>query len=173
MKMNKKLIAVLTAGVIGVGGFAQIANAATGNAKAVLAGALSLTETTGLNFGGIVNGLAAAATGTVVVANDGVTPVAFTGALSAADAGATRGIFTVSGDNGLTYAVVLPTSTTITDGASTMTVNTFTESAASGTHTLGVSGDTLYVGATLNVSDPAVNANGTYLGTYTINVNYN
>lgn len=172
MFRNKKLIAALTAGIIGVGGFAQIANAATGSAKATLAGAISLTETTGLNFGGIVNSLVNPATATVVVPDNGGA-LTYGAGVSAADASATRGIFTVNGDSGLTYTVTLPTSTTITDGASTMTVDTFTESAASVTHTLGGTGDTLYVGATLTVADPTVNANGVYIGNYTINVNYN
>jgi len=173
MNMNKKLIAVAAAGLIGVGGFAQVATAATGNAKATLAGAISLTETTGLNFGGIVNGLTNPATATVQVFDTGAATTYGAG-VSAADASATRGIFSVSGDAGLSYTVSLPASPiTITDGASTMNVGTFTSSSLSGTNTLVGGTDTLYVGATLTVSDPTINANGVYLGTYTINVNYN
>ena len=56
MKMNKKLIIAMIAGGISVGGFAQNASAATGNAKAILAGVIGVTESTALNFGGIVNG---------------------------------------------------------------------------------------------------------------------
>lgn len=173
MSINKKLITASIAGLLSIGGFALNANAASsisGNASAVIAGALDITETTPLNFGGIVQN---AAGGTVVVpANGGA--VSYTGSITAADAGATRGVFAVTGDNSATYAVSLPTSFTIDDGivTDTMTVDTITTDSLSGTNTLdGTGNDDVYVGGTLNVV--GTEANNAYSGTFTISVSYN
>jgi len=164
MKLNKKLIVAAVAGAIGVGGFALQANAAssiTANAKARIAGAISISETTQLNFGGIVGGTA----GTVAVPATGGAAT-FT-SVTAADSGATRAVFAITGDTGLTYTVTYPTSFTV----GTMTVDTITTSSASGTTTLTGGSDTFYIGGTLHVA--GTEANGAYTGTYAVSVAYN
>lgn len=175
MNINKKLIVAVSAGIIGIGGFAQTASAATGNASAVLVSPISITESTALNFGSISNGLAAGSS-TVVVSDDGVTATTYGASLAKVGATDTRGVFAISGGNNLAYTVTLPASTTITDGSTNMTVGTFTTSSASagagltGT-TSGTGTDTFYVGATLTVNN--TNNAGTYSGTYTITAAYN
>lgn len=173
MKMNKKLIAAVAAGVIGAGGFAQTANAVTGNAYAVLVSPISISETTALNFGSISNGLTAGSS-TVVVNNDGVTATTYGANLAKVGATDTRGVFAVSGSGALAYTVTIPASTTITDGSTTMNVAFTTRTASSGVGTGGVlsgGADTVYVGGTLTVSN--TNAAGSYSGTYSITVAYN
>jgi len=170
MNINKKLIVAVSAGIIGIGGFAQTATAATGNASAVLVSPISITESTALNFGSISNGLTAGSSNVVVSATGAATT--YGASLAKVGATDTRGIFSVSGGANLAYTVTLPASTTITDGVTTMTVGTFTTSSLSGTSTLSGAGtDTYYVGATLTVSN--TNNAGTYSGTYTITAAYN
>lgn len=170
MNINKKLIAAVAAGVIGIGGFAQTANAATGNASAVLVSPISITESTPLNFGSISNGLTAGSSNVVVSATGAATT--YGASLAKVGTTDTRGIFSVSGGANLAYTVTLPASTTITDGTTTMTVGTFTTSSLSGTSTLSAVGaDTYFVGATLTVT--STNSPGTYSGTYTITAAYN
>lgn len=79
--------------------------------------------------------------------------------------------FTVGGDANANYAMTLPATSSITLGANSMVVDSFT-SSPSGTGTLDQFGnDTLTVGATLHVgaSQPA----GTYTGTFDVTVDYN
>jgi hypothetical protein len=79
--------------------------------------------------------------------------------------------FTVGGDVLATYSITLPGSATMTNGGSSMTVNTFT-SEPSGTGQLDALGNqALSVGATLHVG--AVQAPGTYSGTFDVTVAYN
>ncbi len=96
-----------------------------------------------------------------------VTMPATTGTVNAAS-------FTVSGTANFGYSITLPAAaTTLTSGANTMTVNTWTSSPTP-TGTIGVGGtQVLTVGATLTVG--GAQAAGTYTsGTpFTVTVNYN
>lgn len=170
MKHLRKLIsfAIIFAGIT----TATLAQAsATATATATIVGPIGITNTANMNFGNVAVGAVA---GTVVLtpaavrsATGGVTLPAVTGTVAAA-------AFNVTGAAAYTYAITLPAAaTTITSGANTMTVNTWT-STPSGTGTLSAGGSqALTVGATLNVgaSQPA----GTYVsGTpFTVTVNYN
>ena len=81
--------------------------------------------------------------------------------------------FTVAGQASYTYAITLPTSCTITDGAShNMTVATFTSNPSS-TGTLSSGTQNISVGATLTVA--AAQTPGTYTTStpFTVSVNYN
>lgn len=177
MNMNKKLIAAVAVGVIGVGGFVQTASAINGTANAVLVTPISISETTQLNFGSISNGWLSAGPGSsnVVVNDDGVTATSYgTNLAAVSPATDTRGVFAVSGSGTLAYTITIPASTTITDGSTNMNVALTTRTASTGPGTAGtLSGgaDTVYVGGTLTVSD--TNAAGTYSGTYAITVAYN
>ncbi|HAL81406.1 MAG TPA: hypothetical protein DCO83_03545, partial [Mucilaginibacter sp.] len=84
----------------------------------------------------------------------------------------TAASFTVTGSEAYTYSITLPGSVTITYGANTMTVNTFTSSPAT-TGTLTAGTQTLNVGATLNIGSSQ--AAGAYASTtpFTVTVNYN
>ena len=180
MNTNKKLIAAIAAGVIGAGGFAQTANAVTGNASAVLVAPISITQSTALNFGSIANNVPAAGSSTFVINNDGSGPTVGAN-LAQVGTAATRGIFAVSGTGSLAYTVTIPAgSITLTESGGaghTMSVGTFTSRTAStgaGTAgTLSTGSDTVYIGATLTVQDAATNEAGTYNGTYTVTVAYN
>ncbi len=78
--------------------------------------------------------------------------------------------FDVTGESGQIYSITLPSSATLTSGANTMTVDTYTDDAGV-PPTLAGGSDTFNVGATLNVG--AAQAAGTYSGTFTVTVNYN
>lgn len=78
--------------------------------------------------------------------------------------------FDVTGGPGQVYSITLPSSTTLTSGANTMTVDTFTDDAGPNPSLVGGS-DTFNVGATMNVG--AAQAEGTYSGTFAVTVNYN
>lgn len=143
---------------------------ATGTADIVTAIAISKDTGGDLGFGYAV---ASATAGTVVVDTAGSrsctagTTCVSGGTVSAAD-------FTVTGQGGYTYAVTLPSSATLSDGATTpntMTVGSFTSNPAS-TGTLSASGSqALKVGATLNVGVSQVA--GTYTGNFSVSVDYN
>jgi hypothetical protein len=148
---------------------ATAANAATAssNASAEILTALTLTNTVPLEFGEIA---ASAAAGTVSVSTASVRTS--TGGVTLAGlTPATASSFAVTGDAGDTYAITLPTSTTIASGANSMTVDTFT-SAPDTTGTLSGGGtDTVLVGATLHVG--ANQVAGDYIGTFDLIVVYN
>lgn len=148
--------------------FAQVTAQAT--ATATIVTPIAIAKTVDMNFGNVAVGVAG---GTVVltpasgrsVTGDCILP-AITGTVTAAS-------FNVTGEGVLTYSITLPAAaTTITSGANTMTVDTWT-STPTPTGTLTAGAQTLTVGATLNVaaSQPA----GTYVsGTpFDVTVNYN
>ena len=168
----KSLVIVAASLAIANTSFAQAT--ATASASATIITPISIVKTTDMNFGNVA--VSATVAGTVVLnpnssrttgGGGGVTLPATTGTVAAAS-------FTVSGQAGYTYAITLPSSCTITDGAShNMTVNGFS-SFPSSTGTLSGGGtETLTVGATLNVS--AAQAAGTYTNAtgVPVTVNYN
>jgi hypothetical protein len=150
---------------------ATFAQSATANASATIVTPISIAKVVGADmfFGNVA---VSTIGGTVVLSPAGarsvtgdVTLPAITGTVQAAS-------FDVSGTAAMTYDITLPAgATTITSGANTMDVDTWT---TDGTGTLDGSGqETINVGATLNV-DPS-QAGGTYTsGTaFTVSVNYN
>lgn len=150
---------------------AQSSSATTSaNASATVVTAISLTKTADMNFADVVTG---ATSGTVVLtASASPTRSVTGGTLLGNSAGISSATFTVAGDPSATYSITLPASAiTLTAGANTMTVDTFT-SSPSATGTLSAGGSqTLYTGATLNVG--ATQANGAYTGTFSVTVAYN
>ncbi|GAA4464572.1 hypothetical protein GCM10023093_15170 [Nemorincola caseinilytica] len=174
MKNIFKSLAIATVAVIGFSNSSFAQASATASASANIITPISIVKTVDMNFGNVA--VSATLAGTAVLAPagtrttggaGGVTLPATTGTVAAAS-------FTVSGQGGYTYAITLPVSCVITDGAThNMTVDNFT-SSPSATGTLSSGGtETLNVGATLNV------AAGQAAGLYTnatgvpVTVNYN
>ena len=173
MKNIIKSLAIATA-VLGFANSSFAQATATASASANIITPIAIAKTVDMNFGNVA--VSATISGTAVLAPagtrttggaGGVTLPATTGTVSAAS-------FNVTGQASYTYAITLPTSTTITDGAShTMTVDNFTSVPAT-TGALDASGaQTLNVGATLNVA--AGQASGTYTNAtgVPVTVNYN
>lgn len=154
--------------VMGAFTFSTFAQSATATATAVIVTPISITQVPGanMNFGNII---ADADGGTVLLVPAGTRTL--TGLTSPSIAGTvTAASFTVTGLSGATYAITLPASHTISNGAVNMTVDSFTHNAT-GTLTGGT--ETFGVGATLHVG--AAQATGTYTNAagFTVTVNYN
>jgi len=133
----------------------------------VLAQALQLTPEGALGLGEIFVG---PSPGAVTISAAGVR--SSTGGVtlgSSSEAAAAR--FTVTGEPNGVFDVTLPSSATLSSGAHSMTLDTFT-SSPSGSGTLDAFGmQTLTVGATLHVG--AAQPSGSYSGFYNVTVAYN
>jgi len=128
---------------------------------------IGISNTRELAFGEMVAGISA---GTAVVAPAGTRSL--TGGVSAGNSGGiTSASFTVTGIPLLTFSISLPSSTALTSGAHSMTVNTFT-SSPSGSGQIGALGSQVVtVGATLQVG--ASQSSGSYSGSFSVTVVYN
>jgi hypothetical protein len=128
---------------------------------------LTISRDLDISFGAVVPG---PSSGTVTVTPEGAR--SSSGGVSlAGSAGVSPSTFTVSGEPALAFSIVLASSTTLSDGSSTMTVDSFTSSPES-TGTLDVSGNReIRVGATLHVA--AAQASGSYAGGFSVMVAYN
>ena len=162
-KMQSRSLALAAATIaVGLGSHQALATSQTGTAKAAIVAAIVLTENTNMNFGFIIPGAGA---GTAALATTGtVTPTSVT-YLN----GAAAGQWTATGTATQPAVITLDASDTLTSGGNTMTVDTFNHDAGGGpVFTLGTLSS--HVGATLHVG--ANQAAGSYLGTYTVVVNY-
>lgn len=163
--------AVASAVVLGGSGLAinAYAAAATANATATVIAPIAISKTADLAFGKF----AASTGGTVVMSAAGARSATSAVVLSTVTPGGAAS-FDVTGDNNATYAITLPGSISISDGAATpntMTVDTFT-STPSATGTLSATGaETVTVGGTLTVASAQVA--GAYTGTFDVTVEYN
>ena len=167
--MKKLLVLAFMLFAFSASTFAQATASATGTATIVAP--IGITSTVDMNFGNI----AVSGAGTVILApagtrtpTGGITLPAITGTVSAAS-------FDVTGNDGYTYTITLPsTDYTITrvSGTETMTINTFT-SDPSGTGTLTGGSETVNVGATLNVNAGQVGGTYTNATGFDVTVNYN
>lgn len=174
MKKIKLLIALA---FITLGFTAQLSaqSSATATSSATIVTPIGIAQVVDMNFGNIA---VTSSGGTVVLpaasgtptrsATGGVTLPVVPGTVKAAE-------FTVTGENDYTYDVTLPSGDhTIkhSGNVETMIVNAFTKDAGAGTLS-GSGSQTIYVGATLNVS--AEQLAGTYISesAFTVTVNYN
>jgi len=169
MKTSVKLFALaLVLAGFGMNVNAQVSATATSNATARIVSPITIVKDVDMSFGNIVSSLTA---GTVVLApssagsrtgSTGVTLPTVTGTVTASK-------FTVGGEAGLTYAISLPSSTTLSSGGDSMTLDAFTTDLPTG----GIIGTSniFFVGATLNVKSGQ--ATGSYTGTFSVSVNYN
>jgi hypothetical protein len=175
--------AILMIAVIAPNTFSQ--NSATTNASAELLMAMKLTQTSALNFG--ANILTDATGGTVVLPADNITRSYSGGvAASALAPAASNASYTVSGNVGETYAILLPTSIVVTHltgatgaGVRTMNITEMTarfngaaQNTINNSSTLDANGnDSFKVGGKLTIA--AGQLGGTYNGTFPISVDYN
>jgi hypothetical protein len=168
MKHVLKFFAIATVMVaLSASAFGQAT--ASASATATIVTPITITKDVDMNFGNLYS----AAAGTVVLDPAGGRSV--TGGVTLAPGGTvTAASFTVGGTADVTYAITLPAgATTISSGANTMTVDTWTSTPLA-TGTLDATGnETLTVGATLNVglNQPAgIYVSGTL---FDVTVNYN
>jgi len=136
--------------------------AITANASATVVQAISVVETTPLEFGLFTS---SGATGTINQAG------AVTGGVTAVT-GVTRtaAVFTVSGGGNASYSFALPNTATLSSGGNSMTA-TLSFASGNATRTLGSGSDSVTVNGSLAVA--ASQAVGAYNGIYTVTVAYN
>jgi hypothetical protein len=148
--------------------FAQVS--ATASTSATIITPIAISKSIDMNFGNIA--VSPTIPGTVVLPTSGsrtqtggVTLPVTTGTVAAAK-------FTVTGLAASTYSITLPGTITLTSGANTMTVGSFT-STPSSTGVLTGGTEDILVGATLNVA--AAQAAGSYTNAagLVVTVNYN
>jgi hypothetical protein len=160
---------------------AQSEATVSSTASASLLVAMSLSETSPLNFG---SSLLTNTAGRTIVLHSNSTNRDYTGgvATSAATPAPTTAAFNVVGTGLETYAIVLPSlitvwHTSISTGVHTMDINSMTarfNGAVSNTttSTLESNGtDSFTLGATLNVQEDQIG--GQYSGTFQVSVDYN
>jgi len=166
MKNSHKIaLTISSLSMLILGTQAVTAASVDGDASATVVSGIAISQNTALSFGNFAAGTG----GTVVIGTDGARSQTGAVSLSTVDAGS-QGIFDVTGEGNATFAITLPANATLTSGANTMTVDTFT-SDPSGTGTLSSGSASINVGATLTVADSQ--AAGSYSGTYTVSVDYN
>ncbi len=161
--MTKFLVLAVIMFAFGATTFAQ--TSATANVTATIVTPIAVTKTTDMSFGNVAAG---ASLGTVVLpptgartTTGGVTLPATTGTVTAAQ-------FHITGTAGVAFTLSLPASTTISNGAPNMLVNSIVSDAPA---TITGGAIDVNVGATLNVA--AAQAPGGYTGTFVVNVAYN
>jgi Mat/Ecp fimbriae major subunit len=142
-------------------GFSSNAMALTANASATVITPIAITQTTALQFGTFSPGTGAG--------NIDQSGAATGGVISVSSSTKSPGIFAVTGFTGASYTFTLPSTVTISAGGPTMTAAlSFASGGASRTLTGGA--DTVTVNGLLTVG--ASQANGSYIGTYNVTVNY-
>ena len=127
---------------------------------------LAVAQVTGLGFGGILPG----ASGTVVLAPDGSRQASDGITLVGAGPSPCAAEFSVSGQQGASYYIVLPDSLDISDGRQSLTVGEFTSSPKS-SGLLAAGAGTVKVGATLHIIGDQ--APGAYEAEFDVVLSYN
>ncbi|MDH5178329.1 MAG: DUF4402 domain-containing protein [Gammaproteobacteria bacterium] len=165
--MLRKIVTISAAG-IALATLGPIAQAATtsATASATVLTPIAISTTTNMSFGDLYADNVSS--GTVVLAVDGSRTT--TGGASLGTTPGTAAVFAVTGNVSATYVVTLPsTDVTLTSGANTMIVNTFSDNSLGALD--GTGNDSFNVGATLNVG--ISQAPGAYSGSFNVTVNYN
>jgi hypothetical protein len=142
-------------------------NFATATASATIVAPIAISHVGDLNFGNITSGV-----GTVVLTTvPGRSTTGTVGLIPANPGTVTAAAFAVTGVANATYTITLPGIITVTDGSTTMNVDTWTTNYSPGI--IGtIDGTQLLVGATLHVT--AANLAGNYVSApFTVTVNYN
>jgi Mat/Ecp fimbriae major subunit len=154
------------AAVLGLAPHSALATNGTGTATAVILQAITVTQNQAMNFGDIFQ---TGGAGTVVMTSTGAisgTGFTFYGATA-------PGQFTAVGSAGAPAVISFSTGDTLTSGANTIAMGSYTTSVASPTTFPGTTGSgslVFTVGATLTIG--ATQATGNYTGNYTVTVNY-
>ncbi len=137
----------------------------TANVDITVAAPISISASGDMDFGTMVTtGTAGTVTVTPAGARSSVNVDLLGGVPSAAS-------FDVTGEGNANYSITFPSSATLTSGANTMTIDTFTDDAGASPKLPPGGSETFNVGATLNVG--ATQAAGTYSCTFSVTVNYN
>ena len=170
MKKITKLFAIATV-VLGftTTSFAQVT--ATATATGTIITPIAIANAGDMNFGNVA---VSANPGTVVLVPAGTRTATLGVTLPAVPGTVTAAHFDVTGTPAYAYSITLPvTSTTVTSGSNTMSVNAFTSSPSVNGVLDGSGKQTINVGATLNVAGNQ--AAGIYVsGTpFAVTVNYN
>jgi hypothetical protein len=173
----KKLVILIAAIILITGYSSKVMAQATENtaAAAKIVTPISITETASLHFGTMA--ISAGTPGTCVLSTQGVRTQTGGVNLSVQAPAASNAAYSVSGAVSTTYGITLPSTITVSQGASNMTISSLlarTASAAANglTGTLSLTGtDNFTVGGTLNVA--AGQATGVYTGTFDVTVAYN
>lgn len=166
---------------------ANAATSATGTGDATLVTQVSIATTGGAAgvvtdglTGSFADGLLQFGTIALGTGDNTVTIAPTTGARVIAGAGTATGTtattvsaaaFKVTGASGLGYTVTLPTSSTITDGTTTLTVNSYASSLAGNTASLTGGDSHFAIGGTLTLTGTMTT--GHYTGSFPITVAYN
>lgn len=173
--MKKDLLLLLAVvAMVGITGSAMAQTSATANASATISVPVSITKSADLSFGTLSGG---ATEGTCVIATDGTRSK--TGDVVLLGSAGQNAVFSVAGQKSTSFAITLPTTSTITDSKSnSMTLSAFTArvgSASADGLTGSIPSDgsnvTVKVGATLTVQ--ASQPDGNYVGTFNVAVAYN
>lgn len=133
-------------------------------AQGAIAAPIQITKQLDLVFGRYATSETQGGTVTINPATNGKT---VTGGVQDFGGPHQRAQFEITGDTDEAYSVTLPSQITISAGGNSMTVNAFTWA---GTGLLEFDVDTLWVGATLNLS--ANQPPGLYTGQFTVTVEY-
>lgn len=169
--MRKTILCLFVIGMItGLSNnlMAQTTATVSNNASCTIIAPIGITAGQDLMFGDIIKG-----TGTVTIATNGDRTI--TDAMkSGTQLGTIQAAsFTVSGEEGYSYAITLPVNDlvklSLTD-ATDMAVNNFV-SSPSGTSTINPESNTILVGATLTVASDQLA--GDYTGSFSVTVAYN
>jgi len=141
---------------------------ATATVDANIIQTISMTTTNGLSFGDISAG---ATSGTVILTPGGARSATGGTSINTSTPG-NPSSFNVQGIANASFSITLPVSVILSDTAShSMTVDNFTSSPTPSGVLDGSGQQTLFVGATLNVS--ANQAFGSYSGQMSVTVDYN
>ncbi len=137
----------------------------TGTANAKIVTPVEVDETTPLNFGTMLG-----KANTVSVSSAGARSATDNTGLVNDTNAPTAGVLSVTGPHNQPITVSIPSGTTVTSGANSMTISNLS-SPQSGSQTLDNTGAlTINIGGDLAVG--ANQAEGDYTGTYTITINY-
>ena len=165
MKLNKLLLAGALVGTSLIG-YSQYAQATTtaGTANAIIVAAITLTESTQLDYGAIT---ADPAGDTVTITSAGVVSSTGSSTFSGSPAG---GVWAATGAASTAVTISFSTGDTLTGPGTAMPLGTFTHDAG-GSPAFDGSGDLAFnVGANLTVG--ATQTAGTYSGAYSVTVDY-
>ncbi|MBT6095479.1 MAG: DUF4402 domain-containing protein [Rhodospirillaceae bacterium] len=141
-------------------------DSATATVSGSVAAPISISATTALSFGTITP---YSTSGTITVSTAGSTTAI--NVTEMAGGSASEGVFTITGNGGAAFSITLPSTSTLSNGVNSMTVNSFQHDAGASPTISGGGSRDVSIGATLNVG--ADQANGNYSGVYTVFGNYN
>jgi hypothetical protein len=169
-KSLKILALAAVVAAIAAPAFAQSSATVSTNGTGKIIAPMTLTKDADLAFGTIIK--PNTGSGTVTIGT-GADTVALTGTGAASMGTASRAKFTVGGEGAQTYAVTVPATMTMTNGANSITV-TLTPSATTGaiSGALGSSGtQTFQVGGAFPLA--STQATGAYAGSFNVTTAYN